>query len=185
MLRPMPSAIVDTGMYCSSWAPSRYSGWRGPGTLEMITFTGGATRSASRSRAASRIADVATTGDEYCWMSTSASAGTSSNCCLAASIASRQRATRSQRVGDVRRQVDDQAGDPVRPRLLLVAGADRHRHHRPQRAVRQGVVAQQVGAQRAGADRHHDVVERAAGGVLEPLEVARATPSAWRSGGGR
>ena len=61
----------------------------------MTTLTGGAMRSARRSRAARRIADVATTGDEYCWMSTSASAGTRSNCCLAASIASRHRATRS------------------------------------------------------------------------------------------
>ena len=38
---------------------------------------------------------MATTGDEYCVMSTIASAGTSSNCRFAASIAARQRATRS------------------------------------------------------------------------------------------
>ena len=41
-----------------------------------------------------RIAAVDSTGDENCVMSTSAAAGTSSNCRLAACIASRQRATR-------------------------------------------------------------------------------------------
>ena len=108
-------------------------------------------------------------------MSTSASAGTSSNCRLAACIAARQRATRLQRVGLVGRQFGDQRRDAVRPRIGLVAGADRHRDHRPQRAVGQRVVAHQVGAQATGADRHDDVVDRPVGGLLDPLDVRQRT----------
>ena len=115
------------------------------------------------------MAAVASTGEEYWVMSTSASAGTSSNCRLAACIAARQRATRFKRVGLVGRQLGDQRRHPVGPRIGLVAGADGHRDHRPQRPVGQRVVAQQVGAQATGADRHDDVVDRAARGLLDRL----------------
>jgi hypothetical protein len=50
-------------MYASSRAPAKYSGVRGPGTLEMTTFTGELTRSARRSLDTSRSAEAATIGD--------------------------------------------------------------------------------------------------------------------------
>ena len=138
----------------------------------MMTLTGASMRSASLSRLASRIAAVATTGDEYCWMSTSASAGTSSNCRLARSIASRHAPTRSsgsaQWVGRSTtspdtRFVHGSSSSPVRIDTGTIARSG---------LVRQRVVLDQVVAQGTGADRHHDVVERAARRVLDPLEVA-------------
>ena len=118
-----------------------------------------------------RIAEVATTGDVNWVMSVSAVAGTRSICRFAAFIASWHRRTRSSGSAQFVGQFGDDARHPVGPRVFLVAGADRHRHHRPQRLVGQGVVLDQVLAQRAGTDRHHDVVDRASGGVLERLDV--------------
>ena len=137
----MPSAIVDTGMYCSSLAPPRYSGWRGPGHVgddhvdrrgrrgrpAAAARPGGSPTSPRRARrtAGCRPAPRPAPARTAAWppVHRLAAAGHP-----------------LERVGEVGRQVDDEAGHPVRPRVLLVAGADRHRHHRPQRAVGQRVV---------------------------------------------
>ena len=95
MLRPMPSPMVDTGMYWSSLRPTEVQGLPRTRHVGDDDVDDGVDRFASCSLAAMRIAEVATTGGAYCWMSINASAGTSSNCCLASSIASRHRATRS------------------------------------------------------------------------------------------
>ena len=76
-----------------------------------------------------------------------------------------------QRIGAVGGQVGDDAGHPVGPHVGLVAGADADGHHRSQRLVGQRVVLDEVLAQRACANGHDNVVERATGGVLESLEV--------------
>ena len=76
-----------------------------------------------------------------------------------------------QRIGAVGRQVGDDAGDTVRPHVGLIAGTNADGDHCAQRLVRQRVVFDEVLAQRSCADGHDNVVERAAGGVLENLEV--------------
>ena len=104
-------------------------------------------------------------------MSISDSAGINSNCFLATPIALRHRATRSsgssQWVGS----------SATSPETRLVQGrtpspgANRHRHHGSQGLVGQRIVGQQVLAQTAGADRHHDVIYRATGGIFQALDI--------------
>ncbi len=76
-----------------------------------------------------------------------------------------------QRIVTVGRQLREDVRHPIGPRVLFLAGPQRYRHHRPQRAVGQRVVGKQVLTQTARADRHHNVVDRAAGGLLEALDV--------------
>ena len=57
--------------------------------------------------------------------------------------------------------------------VVLGAGAHADRHHRDQRFVGQAIVLRQVAAQRARAQRHDDVVERAPDGVAHALGVGQ------------
>ncbi len=79
------------------------------------------------------------------------------------------------RVGAVGREFGDDRRHAVRPDLVarLLAGADRHGHHRPERIVGERIVFEQVLAQCTRTHRHHDVVDRAAGGLLERLDVGQ------------
>ena len=102
--------------------------------------------------------------------SVSVSAGTASKSCLASTIDSWTRRTRSSGSGSSTGSDAKIAGHPVGPPLRLLAGADRHRHHRHQRAVGKGVVVLEPGAQAAGADGHHHVVHGGAEGALDVLD---------------
>jgi hypothetical protein len=57
------------------------------------------------------------------------------------------------------------------PRIALGLGPHRDRHHRLELGVGVVAVREEVGAQRAGDDREHDVVDRAAERVLDRLEI--------------
>ena len=75
------------------------------------------------------------------------------------------------RVGAARGQVGDDRGHAVGPRILFLTCSDRHGHHCSQRPLGQLVFLDQVLAERSGADRHDDIVQGAAGGVLQTFEV--------------
>ena len=77
------------------------------------------------------------------------------------------------RVVDVGGEAREGGRDPVAQRVLLVVAADRHRHHRDERAVGVLVVGVEVRAERAGAERQHHVVHGRAGGVLHRLHLGQ------------
>ena len=66
-----------------------------------------------------------------------------------------------------------QSGHPVRVGVGLVAAAHRHRHHGHQRLIGQGVVVEQIAAQRAGAQGHHHVVDGDVEGSFDDLRVGK------------
>ena len=65
----------------------------------------------------------------------------------------------------------------------LLGGADRDRHERDQRLVRELAPFGQPAAKRGRADRHHDVVDGASIGVLDRLDLIQRRASRTRPGG--
>ena len=74
-------------------------------------------------------------------------------------------------VGFVRREIGEEGGDPVLVAVLLTPCADADRDHGDEWRLRQAVVEQEIATQRARAERHHDIVERAAELPADSLRV--------------
>ena len=68
-------------------------------------------------------------------------------------------------------QLDEHRRHLVRTLGRVDVGPDRHRHHGHERLVGEFVAVDQERAQGAGANGQDDVVHRAPGGVLQPLDV--------------
>ena len=102
------------------------------------------------------------------WSSCAGSALWRSLATRSASCVSRRRSTGS---AIVREQRHAHHPNPVPEGPPLLLGPHRHGHLRDERLIRQLLVLDQPSTDRAGADRHYDVVDRAAVRVLDRLDL--------------
>ncbi len=171
MFRPIPSVMTETG----SWRPAA----RPPVERELraghvgdheVPGRAARTRVVDR-RNVSRAAREKTAGGMKWLASWSRLGGQRAVALLHVAERLVRAAQPLDRVGHVGEQRRAHQQDAVAVGADLLAGAHRHRDLRDERLVGQLVVREQPAPHRARADRHDDVVDRAAVAVLDRLDL--------------